>query len=84
VVELANLDWNSRFLTFESELERVRPSRPHQVRLAVRSFLLDAVSGAGEHLAAYAGLSKVPPTHTQARSTPHGTRTPHKAWWSWM
>jgi hypothetical protein len=25
VVELASLDWNSRFLTFERELERLRP-----------------------------------------------------------
>jgi len=26
VVELATLDWNSRFVTFERELERLRPS----------------------------------------------------------
>lgn len=36
-------------------------------RLAVPSFLLDAVAGAGDYFVAFSGLSKQPPTHTQAQ-----------------
>ncbi|MBI4415442.1 MAG: peptide ABC transporter substrate-binding protein [Euryarchaeota archaeon] len=37
-----------------------------QDRLAVPSFLLDAIDGANGYVTAYSGLTKDPPTHTQA------------------